>query len=208
MKIQKIRHRTTGAIVFGGAFETLRHAATQAVADNVCLDGADFSGANLVNAALDGTRLQGACFQDANLLGANLTEAVLDGADFTNANLQAACLRNASLRGCIFDGTQFGATDIGGCNIGGSLFSTPSAFFLNFTDTANMKDCYYSHSSREACMMSRPPVVVHGLPVPVVFMDDHVMMGTKLYPCADFLSGTNDNGFHDNLSNKLDINFI
>lgn len=193
MKIHKISNFKTGLTLFEGIFNSPRRALEQAVADNICLDHADLSGLNLVNAALDGARLRHARFGNANLAGANLTEAAFDGADFTNANLNAACLCYSSLRGCNFDGASFGETDIIGCDIGGSLFSTRTAFLLNFADASNMAGCYYSVSDKEACLMSRPPIVIHGLPFPVIFMDEYVMIGPLLRAWADLMSHTNDN---------------
>lgn len=193
MKIYKISSSKTGLTLFEGAFNTPRHAVEQAITDNVCLDHADLSGLNLTNAALDGARLRHARFGNTNLGGANLSEATFDSADFTGANLNAACLCYSSLRGCNFDGVTFGETDITSCDISGSLFSSRSAFYLNFADTSNMTDCYYSVSDKEACLMSRPPIVIHGLPFPVIFMDDHVMIGPLLRSWVDLASYTNDN---------------
>ena len=202
MKTHQIRHSATGETLFEGVFKTIRETVERAVGENTRLDHADLSGANLVNAALDGARMCHACFNGANLMGANLSEATLDGADFTAASLQAVCLRFSTLRGCNFDGAAFGATDIYGCDIGGSHFSTPAAFLLNFADAINMKDCYYSISGHEACLMSRPPVFIQGLREPVVLMDDCMLIGSVLHPRAGVSSGTNDN----RPAAKLDIN--
>jgi uncharacterized protein YjbI with pentapeptide repeats len=192
MKIQTIRN-VAGDVVFEGCFDTMRACAEMAVSTGVCLDGAVLSGENLMNASLDGSRLRGARLDNANLTGVNLSEALLDGADFTNASLQGACLCQSSLRGCNFDGASFGDTDIAGSNIGGSHFSTPSAFLLNFIDTADMSGCYYSASVTEAYLMSRPPVTIHGLPFPVAFMDEAVKIGPVMRPHRELLVLTNDN---------------
>ena len=154
MKTQKIRHCITGETLYEGAFETIRHAVEQAVTEGICLNHANLSGANLINAALDGA--------------------------------------------------AFGATDICGCDVGGSHFSTPTAFLLNFAETVSMKDCYYSISGHEACMMSRPPLLILGLPEPMALMDDYMLVGSVLRPRAGMSSGTNDNRPAEN----LDINSI
>lgn len=192
MKIQTIRN-VTGEVLFEGCFETMRDCMEMAVSTGTCLDNARLSGKNLTNASLDGARLRGARLDNANLTGANLSESQLDGADFTNATLQGACLCRSSLRGCNFDGAQFDGTDITGGNISGSHFSNPSALLLNFIDAADMSGCYFSVSATGACMMSRPPVVIHGLPFPVVFMDEMVKIGPVLRSRRELLALTNDN---------------
>ncbi|HEY8191042.1 MAG TPA: pentapeptide repeat-containing protein [Alphaproteobacteria bacterium] len=192
MKIQTIRN-VAGEVLFEGCFETMKACVEMAVEAGVCLDGAQIPGANLTNASLDGARLRGARLYNANLTGANLSEAQMDGTDFTNATLLGACLCRSSLRGCNFDAASFDGTDITGSDIGGSQFSTPSALLLNFIDTADMSGCYFSVSTTRACLMTRPPVVIHGLPFPVVFMDDMVKIGPVLRSRRELLALTNDN---------------
>lgn len=188
MKTINIKHRRTGDILFEGVFDNLRHCVEQAVIEGVCLDGADFSHSNLVNANLDDASLRQACFTGANLMGANLSDACLDNADFTNANLQAACLCFSSLRYCNFTGCLFGATDIAGADLSHSLFSTLSAFSLNFRDAKAMAHCLYQDADTYLCPISKPPIAIQGLTYPVILMDTHIKVGKTLKPYKDWLN--------------------
>lgn len=188
---KQIKDRRTGNILFEGDFPALRACVEQAVADRVVLDGADLSDANLVNASLDDALMPNACFRNANLMGANLSECSLDGADFTNANLQSACLCFSSLKNCRFEGTSFGATDIAGCDISGGVFSTLSAFSLNFIDAINLSGCRYLHEGT-ACGFSRPPVAINGLPFAVSMMDEHILTGSRLWLRKEIRALAND----------------
>ncbi len=184
---QSIRNHLTGAVIYDGFFPSLLACAEQAVADGVALDGADFTDANLVNARLDDARLKGSSFRSANLMGANLSEAVLDAADFSDAGLQNACLCFTSLRYARFAGALFGATDIAGADITGSVFSTLSALSLNFRDTADMQACVFEDREQRCYPLTRPPVVIHGLTYPVIFMDSHVGVGPVFRSYAELL---------------------
>ena len=201
LKTHEITDRRTGKILYSGRFASLRLCVEQAVADGAALDHAHLEGANLINAALDGARLQGASFRGANLMGANLSEATLDDAIFSDACLIGTCLNRSSLRHCDFEGAAFGATDIQDCRIGGCTFSTPSAFSLNFSTTADMSQCTYRADSGRSCYFSRPPVVLGGLSRLIALLDDHMLAGADLSPLR---TGTNDNLPAKN----LDINQI
>jgi uncharacterized protein YjbI with pentapeptide repeats len=70
---------------------------------NQCLQGSDFSGADLddaklVLACLSHANLKQATLRRADLSGANLFDAKLDGADFSGARLSSTSLKNADLR--------------------------------------------------------------------------------------------------------------
>jgi hypothetical protein len=81
----QITKHHTGAVLFEGAFDTMR----------LCVQAAVFDGANLVGASLVG----------ANLAGANLVGASLDGASLYRAYLAGASLAGASLAGgCVATG--------------------------------------------------------------------------------------------------------
>jgi hypothetical protein len=188
----QIKNHRTGKIIFEGRFPLLRDCVEEAQRDNVCLDFADLSRANLVNASLDEASLRHARFHDANLMGANMSEASLDGADFTNAALHNACLCSSSLTNCHFDGTLFGATDIAGSKIDRSVFSTLSAFHLNFQDALSMQGCVFINPCGTYSTMSQPPLTVGGLRYPVVIMDHHIKIGAWAARHAEFFSCLNN----------------
>lgn len=193
MSYQQIASHKTGETLFAGHFETLRACAEQAVRENIALDFADFSKANLVNANLDEGSFRHAVFSGANLMGANLSDTRADFADFCNAGLQNACLALSSLSHCDFTGALFGATDIYNCDFSGSAFSTISALDLNFADARAINDCRFIDELRGACGFSRTPVVLRGLAYPVALFDTHIKIGALLSAFDDLLAYTNDN---------------
>ena len=79
MKIE-IKHKTTGSVLFGGAYDSRK----------LCIEAAVKTKANLCKADLYGADLYG-----ANLCGANLGWANLGGANLGGANLGGANLGGA-----------------------------------------------------------------------------------------------------------------
>jgi hypothetical protein len=96
----------SGAIIYSGEFESVRHAIEQAVVDKANLHEADLRGADLREADLREANLRG-----ANLHGTDLCRANLRGADLCRANLRGANLREADLYGADLRRTNlYGAT--------------------------------------------------------------------------------------------------
>jgi uncharacterized protein YjbI with pentapeptide repeats len=172
-----IKTHDTAETLYQGAFSTMRETLECAIRENVSLDNADLQGANLTNAMLDDAKLRGARFDHANLQGANLSESQMDGANFFNAALYNACFCGSSLRGALFDGADFGGTDVAGATLDGSIFSTLSAFALNFTGAASLQDCYWKDGAM-LCNFSKPPLVVSGLDYPLAVFDAHIKIGS------------------------------
>ena len=189
----EIRNHETGAVIYEGRFATARACVEQAVREGVCLDRADLRNANLAHAALDDIVMRGARLDGANLTGANLSEARLDGTSFINATLHAACLCLSSLAGCGFEGGLFGATDVTGSLMPSCRFSTLSAFSLNFIDAANLENCSFRNSQGLLCPFSKPPVTLHGLALPVIFLDRHLNIGSLAKTYQEWALQANDN---------------
>lgn len=179
--------------LFEGPFATMKLCLEAAIAENVDLEGADLSRADLSGASLDGARLNRSLLTGSNLTGANLSEAALDGVDFSDAALHGTCLCLSAMRGCRFDGALFGGTDIAGCDIRDGVFSTLSAFTLNFRDSRIMAGCAFADMDGNRLPMSRPPVVVTGLASPVALLDSHIMIGHEAQPLSDLRGRANDN---------------
>jgi hypothetical protein len=70
---------------------------------NVCLNGADFSGAVVENALFDGCPLRGAVFRDASMRTASLRYCDMTGCDIRGADLFGAVLEHARLDGIVSD---------------------------------------------------------------------------------------------------------
>lgn len=179
MPIIKIREKQTGNILYAGLFNDLRECLEYAVTRQTDLRGADLSYSNLGNAQLDGALLQDACFDGANLSGANMSEAMLGGAAFRHASLYNTCLCQSVLKNCDFTDAGFGATDIFGSDISYSRFSTLSAFTMVFTGAEAMQGCVYKCADGRTLQIDRPPLCVHGLEFPLIFIGRALLIGGK-----------------------------
>lgn len=168
-----------GAVLFESRCSSIKKCLETAVAEGIALDGIALPRANLSGTNLDNAQMPEADFRGTNLTGANLSESRLDGANFSGAALYNACLCEAALRGCDFRNAAFGATDIAGADLSGSVFSTLSAFLLNFTDCATMADCRFDDPTGISCPMSSPPIVILGLARPVILLDRHIKAGVQ-----------------------------
>lgn len=189
MPLIKIQSINASQTLFQGEFEHTKSCLETAIACGIDLAGADLRHANLVNAGLDDARLESADLSGANLSGANMSEARMRGARLVGAALPGTCLAFADLQKCDFTDALFGATDIAGATVNGAHFSTLSAFTLNFRDTYGMADCTFRHeTSGASCGFSRPPVAINGLDVPVILMDRHCLIGSRILP-GDYKSG-------------------
>lgn len=146
------------------------------MADGVDMRSLKLSGLNLARANLDGGVFEGTDFSGCNLGGANMSECDLRACVFAHAALMDVCLCDSDLTRATFYEASFSASDITGSHVESCLFSCPSAFTLKFADAACFKDCTF-YADGDHCPMSRPPLVVGGLSLPLVVMDDHLMIG-------------------------------
>ena len=91
---------------------------------HVCLDGYNFSYANLTEAKLSGVSLKGANFHQAILAKTDLSGAHLEGANFCRTdlymtNFTGAHLEDANLQGVQLTKTIFSGANVDRCNIYG-----------------------------------------------------------------------------------------
>lgn len=144
-----IKHRTTGARLFGGTYPSVmaavidadRHEVSLAGAElagvdlsppdpddadyraaflGIDLAGADLSHARFVCARLTDANLAGATLERATLTLARLTDARLAGADLTGANLERARLDGADLRGADLSGANLWNSRLRGADLAGA----------------------------------------------------------------------------------------
>lgn len=180
-----ILNHHTDQIVFEGWFHSMKDCVERAVADGINLDGADLAGINLACANLDDAQMAGARLAGANLNGANLSEGVFDNADFARADLSYACLAVSSFMGVDFHGSSFAATDVTDAVIRDCMFSCPSMFTCLWHRAAVFSDCIYSHDERTNCALTKPPVMISGLPRDIVYMDNAVRIGNDVVAKKD-----------------------
>lgn len=163
-------------IRYKGCFESAADCLEAAMADGVDMRALKLSGLNLARANLDGGAFEGTDFSGCNLSGANMSECDLRSCVFSHAALMDVCLCDSNLTKAGFYEASFSASDITGTRLEECLFSCPSAFTLKFADAAHFKDCIF-YAEGQHCPMFRPPLVVGGLSLPLVAMDDHLMIG-------------------------------
>lgn len=193
MPLLQIKNYCTNAVIYEGRFPSVRACVEQAVREKVKLDYADLRHASLANADLDDGVLRHARLDYTNLTGANLSEVRLESAIFRGATLHGACLCFSDLTGCDFEDSQFGGSDIAGARIEYAQFSLPSSFSLNFTDAESLTGCTYLAANGQRCPFSRPPVVIHGLSLPVIFLDRHLLAGETVLSYEEWARISNDN---------------
>lgn len=181
MKMISIRSVRNSKILIRGQFRNIKACLENAVAQSKPLSLADLRRKNLASGRLDGAVLQKADFTASNLTGANLSEAELTGARFQDCDLYNTCFAYSTLRHCNFTGASFGGTDLTGADISFSVFSTLSALAVDFVSVKAMQGCVFINPDGTFSRMSRPPVVISGLPKPVVFFDDHLKIGQDLH---------------------------
>jgi hypothetical protein len=137
----------SGAIIYSGEFESIRHAIEQAVVDKADLHGANLYEANLHGANLCRANLREANLYGANLYGANLREANLHGANLREADLRGADLREADLRGANLHGADLCRANLRGANLReADLYGADLRRTNLYGATLDSKYCYLSIS--------------------------------------------------------------
>ena len=180
-----------GTQLITGYYSSHAHCLGEGVARGISLAGADLSRLDLRAAELDEADLRGARLTGANLAGANMSDSDLRGCDFTHANLADSCMAYADLRHCDLYYCRIGATDITGARLDNARLAGPDSFALPFASCASMQHCVYYDEDRTAYTLHRPPVVVTGLPEPVVIMEQGIKYGAGLVRPVPLTPDTN-----------------
>lgn len=181
MKDYQIVSYKNREILYAGRFQNFRACVEQAVSDRVSLRDADLSNRNLSHAELDGGDFRHARFIQCNLSGANTSECRLSGAQFNGAIVHGTVFCESDLRAASFNAALFGATDFFASRIDEAIFSTLSAFSINFLDALSMRGSHFQNPCGTICPMSRPPLVIQGLQQPVIFLDRHIKIGHAVF---------------------------
>lgn len=177
MKTIEIKHVRTGSIIFSGFFRNIKEAAENAIADNVSLAFADLRHANLAHAELDGGDFDQASLEGANLTAANLSECSFQATRMTNTQLHGAVFCQSQLEAIDFRGALFGATDITDAHLGHCQFDTLSALDMDFTAACSLALNGFFSFDNTLCGISRPPLVIKGLELPLACLDSHILAG-------------------------------
>ena len=182
MREYTIKSVQTGSILYAGTFKSFAACLEAALAENISLKQADLRFTNLLCADLDGIDLDGAHLSGANLTGANLSEASLRNTDFSNTGLYGTVFCESDLSGANFDGALFGGTDICGACMKDCIFSTLSAYLLDFRLADTVEGCIFIDPDGLCSPFSRPPLVIRGLSHPLMLTDRHIRFGNTVHP--------------------------
>lgn len=173
-----------GKILFDGRFSSVKNGVEQAVEKGVDLTGINLRQANLSGAQIDRAKMAGACLWGANLSGADMSDSDFTGADFRTANLLDTCLAESGCHKVDFSGAYFSRTIIRNTDFSAACFSCPSIFTIDLVDAADLSGTVYSHMGEIDCDLSHAPLIIRGLQKPMIFMDDHVLVGGDLKKIA------------------------
>jgi hypothetical protein len=178
--ISLINHQTK-AVIFEGYFSSVKECVEEAINKRVKLDYVDLSGQNLSCANMDDGSFHRANFSHSNLMDANLSECDFTDANFSYADLTSACIAISVTKGCRFYQTSFCMTDVTDAVVKNCVFSCPSVFDVAFARSQHFGNNIFYAEGQGSYVMNEPPIVIHGLCRPVVFIDDMVKIGHDFY---------------------------
>ncbi len=173
-------HHHDRNVLFEGDYRTLRECIEDALRGGIDLSQVNLAYADLSEINLDGARLSGVNFSHANLTGANISEAVLHDCDFKGAALFNACLCHSDLSGSDFSDASFGGTDIAGALLAGCSFSGLSALDCDFMASRGLDGAIF-RTPWKSSAMSRPLLVIKGLPANLAVFDEDILIGCDIY---------------------------
>ena len=132
--------------------------------------------------------MAGANFSMCNLNGANLSEGVFDHAVFVGTDLSHACLALTSFMNVDFKDASFAETDWTDAIISGCQFSCPSVFSTSLHRAAVFNNCTYQTIDKGDCKVSKPPIVILGLPRDIVYLDSVIKIGHEFVSKCDLIA--------------------
>lgn len=209
--------RDGGGIAFEGEFTSLRQCVETAVLCREGLGSIDLNGAALAGANLLGAYFWGAQFARADLSAATLARAILSDADLHGACLRGAFLADtrlaraklagASLRGAVLNGAvlidaDLSRADLRGARLAGADLTGARlcGADLHGAELAGAK-LHGAHLEgarwRPGVRLAGPPIAVHGLARPVWIVGNHVQIGARLQPIAEWHEANNDSDQED-----------
>lgn len=180
MNLFQLYRYDTNELLFEAKAVCMKECLEKAVWDKVNLDYVDLSNCNLCDINLDDAQIHYANFRGCTLVGANMSEGSFKGCDFSNALLHGACLNESDFGQAAFIYTRFGDTDCAGTNFEGTVFAGVSALELKFQECLSMTNCLYYHHDGKAYPMSRPPLVIKGLPYLLALLNKHYIKGSEI----------------------------
>ena len=171
---------TSGKILYEGRFSSIKKGVEMAVSDNTDLTGINLRYANLAHASLDQAKMSNACLWGANLSHTDLCGADLQGADFRTTHLLHSCLAEANCEKADFKGAYFVKTILTGTILSEAEFSCPSIFNVNLNEAAHLNGAVYHHLGEIACDLSSPPLIIQGLPQPLILLKNKAIIGSVI----------------------------
>ncbi len=169
-----------GKILYEGRFTNVRQGVEKAVECKTDLTGINLRGANLAGGSFDDAHMPKACLWGANLTDANFTQSHLEGSDFRASTLLNTCFAKAECGDSNFEGAYFARTILIDADLHDCSFSCPSLFQVNLAEAKTLEGAIYSHLGEQECALSNAPLIIKGLMKPMIFMDQHALIGSDL----------------------------
>lgn len=160
---------------------------SKATFDNVELENADFTNANLYSTEFLNVNFRGAKFSDANLHSVRCRKSYFMKAEFPNANLRSAKFSGPmNLQETIFSGANLSFAEFTGTNLAKADFSNANLAAGDFSDTSIWKAKFSDAILRESKFSNAnlrqsefPSANLKGAEFP------HADMGRARFPNAD-----------------------
>lgn len=169
-----------GKVLYEGRFSNIRQGVEQAVEKKIDLTEINLRCANLAGGSFDAAIMPRACLWGANLTDVDFSGAELEEADFRATTLLNSCLAESNCANSNFEGAYFSKTIVTQADLKGCKFSCPSLFQINLAEAKTLQGSIYSHLGEDECDLSHAPLIINGLMKPMIFMDNHVLIGGDL----------------------------
>ena len=170
---------STNEILFQGQFNSFRECLENAIDKGVilnflCLENQDLSLANL-----DGAIMNDAHIRYCNFRGANLSECELQKTHWTGCDMTEVCFKDTDLVCAKFQQCKMRDVHMQFADMRGMMVTCPEFLKGDFSRTPHMGGSVFL-ANGTAYAMSRPPVFVRGMPIDIVLLDDHIILGDML----------------------------
>lgn len=171
-----------GVQIYSSQGRTLRQVLAEAIDAGIVLKEADFRGARLRSADLDGINAPGACFWGCDLTDADLSGANLKGADFRHASLTNVCLGESDLSGADFRAAYMPGVILRAATLNGAVFSCPSFWSLDLNEASSADNVTYWHRGETSIHVEKKKIIrIFGLEKPLVLTPSGYVWGYEFY---------------------------
>lgn len=165
----------TRKIIMSGDFISYKHAIEYAIDHNINLDYLTLNDVDLSHSNLDGVSLNYAQLTRVNFEGANISESSVIKAKFEDCNLTNVTLTDTNCVGTSFQNCVMMNIEALYADFRGALVTCPHFLKNDFRQTAHFGGACFMNKGN-MCPMSKGPVLIRGLGLDVVLLDEHAIV--------------------------------